>query len=583
MAFSDTEANAVRYMPPDYDVVLLIDRSDSIGPALSIVKGLAKMTVAFLPVGSKVGVVSFNSSATVGFPLTTIAGNGTRAAANSAIDGITEHWDTSIGAGLQAALDEMNTNGDPDHVHLVILVSDGDDSSPQALDPLPDLVRAHLPVDTVGFPAQGVEIYGPQRRSPNDYYLTPEDLMREIARQTGGTFRFSPSLAALSGTYASGVFTFDGSGGLTLNGSGAAVRAPARRSPASTGPSDVPVTVDSTVTQAHFTVTWSDPSAAFDFSLVDPVGSTITSTTTGPDIAYSSGSVFASYQITNPVAGNWTMSVDPVPPDSSEPYSVRADAIAGLDMSYGTNEGKIVSRVQPIEMWATVADSAPILGATVNAAVTLPDGTVTSLQLFDDGQHSDGAAGDGTYANALVDTTQFGVYTITFSATGTSSGGDPFARMGQSSVVVDENTTPLCDLYATMTGQTEVKAGEPATYSITFGNHGPDACGNFLVGDVFAPGTEYVDDSRGGGSDLYGVGRTWPIGSLAAGSEDNFTITVAVPPTMTLGTRLTNQISVYVDTSVEGVPLLDLDFGNNASTVTTQVSSFSFLPFIKKN
>ncbi|MCL4395112.1 MAG: hypothetical protein M1482_09980 [Chloroflexi bacterium] len=92
-----------------------------------------------------------------------------------------------------------------------------------------------------------------------------------------------------------------------------------------------------------------------------------------------------------------------------------------------------------------------------------------------------------------------------------------------------------------------------------------------------------MDDSRGDGSDLYGVGMTWPIGSLAAGSEDSFTITVAVPPTMTLGTRLTNQMSVYVDTSVVGVPLLDLNFDNNASAVTTQVSSFSFLPFIKKN
>jgi hypothetical protein len=92
-----------------------------------------------------------------------------------------------------------------------------------------------------------------------------------------------------------------------------------------------------------------------------------------------------------------------------------------------------------------------------------------------------------------------------------------------------------------------------------------------------------VDDSRGDGDDLYGVGRTWAIDSLAAGSEDSFTLTVTVPPTVTLGTRLTSHASVYVDTSVEGVPLLDLNFDNNASALTTQVVGLSFLPFIQKH
>jgi hypothetical protein len=50
-------------------------------------------------------------------------------------------------------------------------------------------------------------------------------------------------------------------------------------------------------------------------------------------------------------------------------------------------------------IFAILSGDGPLLGVTVEAEVIAPDGFVTEVPLFDDGQHGDGPAGDGVYAN----------------------------------------------------------------------------------------------------------------------------------------------------------------------------------------
>jgi hypothetical protein len=45
-------------------------------------------------------------------------------------------------------------------------------------------------------------------------------------------------------------------------------------------------------------------------------------------------------------------------------------------------------------------NGAAVPGATATAQVLRADGTLTSITLTDDGQHADGAAGDGVYGSA---------------------------------------------------------------------------------------------------------------------------------------------------------------------------------------
>jgi formylglycine-generating enzyme required for sulfatase activity len=73
-----------------------------------------------------------------------------------------------------------------------------------------------------------------------------------------------------------------------------------------------------------------------------------------------------------------------------------------------------------VNLSATLIDgsNSQVPGATVSANVILPDGTEELINLFDDGSHNDGSAGDGQYGAAFSNTSQGGSYSILFTASG---------------------------------------------------------------------------------------------------------------------------------------------------------------------
>jgi hypothetical protein len=97
----------------------------------------------------------------------------------------------------------------------------------------------------------------------------------------------------------------------------------------------------------------------------------------------------------------------------------------------------------PILLTALMTEAGlPVLGCEVTVEVTLPGGSTSSpITLYDDGQHQDGDAGDGEYANSFTRTQQAGTYHFLFRATGTSRDGQPVQREAERAKAVYHRAT----------------------------------------------------------------------------------------------------------------------------------------------
>ncbi len=107
------------------DVVLTIDSSGSMtsNDPSGLRRTAAKSFVDALLNGDRAAVVDFDSSAFVRQTLTTDF-----AAVKSAIGLIDSSGGTSLSAGMNAALNELDAHGDPEHSRIIVFLTDGDGS-----------------------------------------------------------------------------------------------------------------------------------------------------------------------------------------------------------------------------------------------------------------------------------------------------------------------------------------------------------------------------------------------------------------------------------------------------------------------
>jgi hypothetical protein len=94
-----------------------------------------------------------------------------------------------------------------------------------------------------------------------------------------------------------------------------------------------------------------------------------------------------------------------------------------------------------IALSLTEAD-APLSGASCMAWLRAPSAAVDSLALYDDGQHEDGAAGDGGYANSYSVGGGDGVYTVGFEAAGEAPVSGQFRRLESRAFTAGDHTPP---------------------------------------------------------------------------------------------------------------------------------------------
>ena len=187
------------------------------------------------------------------------------------------------------------------------------------------------------------------------------------------------------------------------------------------------------------------------FTLSKPDGGTLDPGATNAGVHYSQATngtgAVRSYVVDNPPIGLWTASFQAATNlTNTVTWNLLVTEQSDLTIVPTTEYFQIAGNAA---VSASLANGTQALsGAFLSAAVRRPDGTTDLLPLYDDGAHGDGTASDGIYANAYGFSTNAGIYSVRYSATGTNSQGHAFARVEGGSFQIAPRTAWLSGAYS---------------------------------------------------------------------------------------------------------------------------------------
>jgi len=382
------------WMKPDNVHQIVLDKSGSMsGTSITNARNAAKLLIDLAQEGSTtIGVIAFDSQPRVVAPLTAVLDAATKTSLKAAIDTITAGGNTAIGEGAQKALDDLRAFGGTDSNRFVFLLSDGvNNSGRDPLSVIPAYQEAQIPIFSFAY-GTGADL----------------DTLTTLAEDTEGQLFVSPTSAAEiaeafqdANTAATGIAAIS-TGEAVIDKNTLQSR---------------PFAIDSTIETLVTTVVYSPASAAFE--LISPSGMRFAPS---PPATLSSGKTLLLFDVDTPAAGTWHLegraTTQPVSfsfrvsgPPAGETYVLSS----GLLNERG--ELFLVSYPAPMLLLASLHHNLPIVGASVHAEVTDPDGNVSSLTLVDDGNPPDAVAGDGLYSGALAYDSS-GVYEVLVTARG---------------------------------------------------------------------------------------------------------------------------------------------------------------------
>ncbi|MBC7250775.1 MAG: PD40 domain-containing protein [Anaerolineae bacterium] len=208
--------------------------------------------------------------------------------------------------------------------------------------------------------------------------------------------------------------------------------------------------------QSVFYAKWMDGN--LDLTLSDPTGYVITPSVAAsdPNVDYDKGALgavsLATYSMTNTVTGNWSYTVTA----PSGPYPILFDL-------YVIPDSPLVLRASvadwhpfgaPVVITANLTySSTPLSDVTVQAHVTRPDESKSTITLHDDGVTPDDTAGDGIYSGTFADTTLGGYYYVLTEADGMYA-AQPYHRTAQEVFTVASQDAALSGAYSDRTEDT---------------------------------------------------------------------------------------------------------------------------------
>ena len=437
------------------DVDLIIDRSGSMGgdysgsgSKMADAKKAATMFVSMMGERDKIGAVSFSSTARTNYNLTEIAEyskddpSEIKQAAINAIRRIYAGGGTSIGAGMQTGFDQLKTYGvdswgNKDDVRVMILMSDGHDSTSGLTDNvLNEIVNYNnsyennkIKVCTIGF-GSGAD----------------HDLLSDIANKTDCSYQYATNLLDLYFTYRSLQMEIAGEDMLKLSNK---IRIVLDEIISRT------VFIDSTMGTTTFAIAWEG--SDLDLALIQPNGTVINHDTNDPDIEFVEGDTYESYKINAPMHGEWEMIIEAIDVpeeegDEGEDFIITVSGEnamifeANLDKQKYAQGEEIIVTVSAEDSVTETPYPQYIYGMNVNAEITIPNQIISTIQLHDDGNHNDGEAGDGIYANSFNSSQITGSCTFNIKASGnTNRTGDPFTREKLISTFVTESQLPVME------------------------------------------------------------------------------------------------------------------------------------------
>jgi uncharacterized repeat protein (TIGR01451 family) len=231
-----------------------------------------------------------------------------------------------------------------------------------------------------------------------------------------------------------------------------------------------------------------------------------------------------------------------------------------------------------------VDNQTPHVGATVTFTVTLTNlgpTTATGVLVTDPlpGGHSFVSAtpSPGTTYNSATGLWTVGTVTTTpprtlsIRATVVASGSISNTATITASDQPDPNTAndrasatltvaPAADLAVTKTVDNPTpNVGQNVTFTITVTNHGPDIATGVTISDPLAAGLSFVSYAASSGGYNSGTGL-WTVGTVAVGTPQTLTVTVAVTATG----ELVNTASIAHSDQFDPVP------GNNSDSVAVR-------------
>jgi len=225
-------------------VVPVVDRSGSMVTSgyVDVTRAATRQFVDLMEVDDRLGVVSFGTDATgeftdaAGTGLETVTGDTERDAAQAAVDAIAFGGSTNMGGGIAAAKALLPPDTDPVQRALVLLSDGYDNQGNDSANP----TAAQAVADAPAVPIYTCAL-GP---------LSDQDLLAQIAEDTGGKYYYMPDIDDLFEIYnfiRGRLF----SQGVIVNESASASSAQVR------------VPVDCTATELTITLAWADPSVRF--------------------------------------------------------------------------------------------------------------------------------------------------------------------------------------------------------------------------------------------------------------------------------------------------------------------------------
>lgn len=381
-----------------------------------------------------IGVASFNDEATINLQLG--AFDAERNNAMSAINSLVAMGDTSIGDGAQIAMQNLIDRDSSDRSWSIMILSDGIENRDIRIADFLNNYNARRNAN----PAQKVPKVIAVALGPD----ADRARMEKLAGDTGGVYFVAslPNNGAIAGTNEANA-TYLANDLAEIYRSGSEFIAGQQQIDVQLWPyhlnevKEVKFMVDGAAKAADFVVNWDTNYLAYEsVQFRKPNGEVIY---LPPTQTYLTHHV---YHIAGPEPGEWTMLINQpamanvANADSPDlvidpyPHELMAEASLSSDLALNAFLGlpvaqRLVGNAMPI--YASLADSQPIPGATVNAAISGPTG-VYNVPLYDDGQHGDGGSGDGFYGGTFYRTQAHGAYNLVVTASGISDRSGAFMR-----------------------------------------------------------------------------------------------------------------------------------------------------------
>ena len=432
---TDTNPASITYTPDNVDHLLVLDRSGSMSSdgkfiaAQNAANFYIDITrnndgLAVVPYHTDVDPAPFSLRAVTTVP-------NVRADAENYVDGLSTGNLTSIGDGLLEAANQRNATPTGNPICSFVLLSDGIETADSYwADVQGNVLATGCPVTTIAFGES-----------------SDETLMQDIATASGGLFFYNDVFVSANAVSAASAASVSSANVATLAEMNLALgntyeyvqaqgegrvrllqdegTVPIFESELELPPDQIhTVFIDETVNEAVFSLDWhsiNEPDCDnseisngcfgkdLALKLVQPDGKEIDPAQldyTFEDIV--SGHV--GWRVENPMPGEWALVVNA---DSfyvwyDIPYQVIVSGPSTLtaELLLPDQIGSRYTTGNRVPIHAFISSNEPLAGATAIADVTAPNGAVTPVRLYDDGQHGDGAADDGFYAGLYTQVNQ---------------------------------------------------------------------------------------------------------------------------------------------------------------------------------